>query len=457
MMRRSRAVVFAASGALLVAAVGTATAQAQSTTHAAPNAQAMAATSASSLVATRPAALHASAHDAFVRHSVITAAGGLQYVPYDRTYQGLPVVGGDFVVATDSAGKVLDTSVAQDQTINLATTTPAVTAKQAETTAASSCPPWTVVSRHPAGRLRARHAAARLADHRRRARAPKAPAGSTVEVDAQTGKVLHTQEHVMRRHRHQRLERPTRCTLATTHSGSAPTRMKDPVTNNLSCQDAANNTTFSGSDDIWGNGTASNRETGCVDALFAAQTENKMLSQWLGRNGLDGNGGGWPIRVGLNDENAYYDGTQVQIGHNTAGGWIGSIDVVAHEHGHGIDDHTPGGISGKGTQEFVADIFGASTEWFANEPHPGPRRTSWSASRSTWSAPARSATCTTRRRWATRTATPAPSPTVRCTPRPVPATTGSTWSPRAPTRPTASRPARPATARRSPASVCRTP
>jgi hypothetical protein len=93
-----------------------------------------------------------------------------------------------------------------------------------------------------------------------------------------------------------------------------------------------------------------------------------MLAQWLGRNGADGNGGYWPIRVGLNDQNAYYDGTQVQIGKNTSGQWIGSLDVVAHEIGHGIDDHTPGGISGAGTQEFVADTFGAATEWFANEP-----------------------------------------------------------------------------------------
>jgi hypothetical protein len=93
-----------------------------------------------------------------------------------------------------------------------------------------------------------------------------------------------------------------------------------------------------------------------------------MLSQWLGRNGANGSGGAWPIRVGLNDQNAYYDGTQVQIGKNTSGQWIGSIDVVAHEIGHGIDDYTPGGISGSGTQEFVADTFGAATEWFANEP-----------------------------------------------------------------------------------------
>jgi hypothetical protein len=107
-----------------------------------------------------------------------------------------------------------------------------------------------------------------------------------------------------------------------------------------------------------------------VDALFGTQTEARMLSQWLGRNAQDGAGGAWPIRVGLADVNAFYDGTQIQVGHNNANRWIGSIDVIAHENGHGIDDHTPGGISGSGTQEFVADTWGAATEWFANEPAP---------------------------------------------------------------------------------------
>jgi hypothetical protein len=138
----------------------------------------------------------------------------------------------------------------------------------------------------------------------------------------------------------------------------------------MPCQDAATDTTFTKSTDTWGNGDETNRETGCVDALFGAQTEFKMLAQWLGRNGMDGNGGAWPIRIGDQEENAYYDGSQVQIGYNSAGQWIGAIDVIAHEMGHGIDDHTPGGISGSGTQEFVADTFGASTEWFANEPAP---------------------------------------------------------------------------------------
>ncbi len=35
--------------------------------------------------------------------------------------------------------------------------------------------------------------------------------------------------------------------------------------------------------------------------------------------------------------------------------------------GHGIDDHTPGGISKSGTQEFVADTLGTATEYYSNQ------------------------------------------------------------------------------------------
>ena len=162
---------------------------------------------------------------------------------------------------------------------------------------------------------------------------------------------------------------PNPVTLNTTHSGSNYL-MQDPTMTTLKCQNATGNTTFTKTTDSWGDGNPATRETGCVDALFAAQTERRMLSTWLGRNGFDGSGGAWPIRVGLNDQNAYYDGTQVQIGKNTASQWISSLDVVGHELGHGIDDHTPGGISGGNTQEFVADTFGAATEGFAAEPAP---------------------------------------------------------------------------------------
>ncbi len=67
---------------------------------------------------------------------------------------------------------------------------------------------------------------------------------------------------------------------------------------------------LTGTDDVWGNGVGTNIETGCVDALFGVQREWDMLATWFGRNGINGSGGGFPIYIGLNDLNAYWDGTE---------------------------------------------------------------------------------------------------------------------------------------------------
>ena len=334
-----------------------------------PSPHALAQSAAQGLVAARPAALHASADDQFVQHPALSGPGGLQYVPYDRTYKGLPVYGGDFVVVTNSAGQVQSTSVQQTSTINVSTTAK-VTAGQAQSIARTQAGSNTVDSVSAAKQTVLAIGTPRLAwetvvaSHH-----GVEPSKLHVFVDATTGAVAYKYDQVADGNGTAAYNGPNPVHLDTTQSGSTFS-MKDPNHPTLVCQDAANNQTFTGPDDNWGNGTATNRETGCVDALFSSQTEFKMLSAWLGRNGPDGNGGAWPLRVGLNDENAFYDGTQVQIGHNTAGQWIGVMDVVGHEQGHGIDDHTPGGISGNGTQEFVADVFGALTENYANEPSP---------------------------------------------------------------------------------------
>jgi Zn-dependent metalloprotease len=327
-----------------------------------------AAETARKLVASPPAALRASTHDRFQAHPVVSSHG-LQYVPYDRTYRGLPVVGGDFVVVTDGAGRLLDTSVAQKSPVSLRSVTPSVAREVARRTAlrqvrdgrydgasrlvvlqrASSALAWetTVVGRRAGG-----------------------PSRLSVYVDARSGRVLDTVEHVMEGTGNGGWEGTV--SIPTSGSGTSYSMTNSNATT-LKCQNATGNVTFTGTDDSWGNGDPTNRETGCVDAFYSAEKERQMLSGWLGRNGMDGSGGWVPIRVGLNDVNAYYDGTQVQVGHTQTGGrWIGSIDVVAHEFGHGVDDHTPGGISGNGTQEFVADTFGAATEWYANNPADTP-------------------------------------------------------------------------------------
>jgi Zn-dependent metalloprotease len=312
------------------------------------------------LVASKPGYLHASSGDRFVQGAAISAAG-MNFVAFDRTYRDLRVVGGDFVLVTDGSGEVIDHTVAQDYAIGNLSITPKLSKGAAESVAKGQLKSVKGVEGTQLV-VYALGQSPRLAwESTVTGTGAEGYSRLTVQVDALTGKVLDTQEHVAYGTGNSGWNGSV--TINTTLSGSTYS-MLTPSFNNMPCQDAANNTTFTGPDDAWGNGNATNRETGCVDALYGAQGEIRMLSQWLGRNGMDGSGGAWPIRVGLADVNAYYDGTQVQVGHNNAGQWIGSIDVIAHEMGHGVDDHTSGGISRGGTQEFIADTFGATTEAF---------------------------------------------------------------------------------------------
>jgi Zn-dependent metalloprotease len=327
-----------------------------------PGGVAAAAASADRLVHSKPEVLKAGKHDAFKAGKVLSSMG-LNYVPYERTYRGIPVVGGDFVVSTDDNGKILATSVAQTRQVKLRSVTPTVSKAAARATSKHR------LNRATLGKSRivvlqtkhSRLAWETLVSGRKHGEASRL----TVYVDARSGRVLTTKEHVLEGTGNGNWE--GNVSIPTTLSGSTYSMTNsNPNSSTLKCQNSTGNATFTGPDDVWGNGVATDRETGCVDAFYAAEQERQMLSSWLGRNGMNGSFGWVPIRVGLNDVNAYYDGTQVQIGHTQTGGkWIGATDVVAHEFGHGVDDKTPGGISGGGTQEFVADVFGTATEWYA--------------------------------------------------------------------------------------------
>jgi zinc metalloprotease ZmpA len=357
-----------AAASAMVAVAGPATAQENITPAAAA---ANAANGAAALVAARPAVLQASSDDAFVQRKVISS-GNLQFVQYDRTYKGLEVRGGDFVVVTNAAGATEYTSVAQSAPIVNLATTPKIKDADAANIAKAQLKTVTAVEGTKLVVFTAENKVAKLAyETTVRGTGAEGASRKTVDVDAATGAVLSSYEHVTDVTGTGTGWINGSVSLNTTQSGSTYT-LKDPTVTNLSCQDAATNTTFSGPDNVWGNGVGTSRETGCVDGLYVAQKQTAMLSSWLGRNAQNGSGGAWPIRVGLNDQNAYYDGSQVQIGKNTAGQWISSADVLGHELGHGIDDTTPGGISKAGTQEFVADTFGAATEWYINSPNDPP-------------------------------------------------------------------------------------
>jgi Zn-dependent metalloprotease len=364
-------VVVAAVAATAVASVAVALAgPATATPSVAASPAAAAAAAASSMFAARPAALHAAADEVFVQHDVIST-DKLQYVPFHRTYKGLEVIGGDGVVVTDRAGHVTYTSVAKESPLGVVNTTPKLSAADSVKIAKGQLKTVAGVESTKLVVFASTGTPALAWESTIKGTGAEGPSRLTVDVDAASGKVLGTHEHVTDVSGTGTGWINGSVSLDTTLSGSTYS-LKDPSIATLTCQDAANNTTFSGTDNAWGNGTGTNKETGCVDAYYSAQKEKGMLSSWLGRTGFSSSGGAWPIRVGLNDQNAYYDGTQVQIGKNTAGQWISSADVVGHELGHGIDDNTPGGISGGNTQEFVADVFGAATEAFANNPNDPP-------------------------------------------------------------------------------------
>ena len=368
--RRRTATLAALLGMSAFAVSGLALSPGAGATPKAPQASpaTLAAHGAAAFVASRPAVLHASQSDAFIAHSVISTPEGLQYVPYDRTYKGLPVYGGDFVVVTNSAGQPLSTTAAQQATINLASTTPGRSAASAATTARGKAAGKSVDA-VSAGRqvVFALTSTPRLAwETVVSSHTGATPSKLHVFSDANTGAVLYSYDEVREGTGTGKWNGPNPLAIDTSHPSNYT--MTDPIRSGISCRDFTSHAVFSGTDDVWGNGVGSDKETGCVDALFDVQHEWSMLSAWLGRNGINGSGGGYPIYMGLNDVNAYWDGTSVSVGHNNAGDWISELDVLGHEFGHAVDNFTPGGIGSSAVAEFTGDVFGALTEAYANEP-----------------------------------------------------------------------------------------
>ena len=370
-MRRRTPVV--ALALLVVAAVGTATVTA--TTANAHPAQAGAtdpAAAADAFVAGSHAALRKSPDDTIVRTGVNAGTNGLRYFSYDRTYRGLPVVGGDLVVVTDAAGKVLNTAVAQDQVISVDTTAK-IGAQAALVTAMAqlakvqmATTPRLVVLAWATPRLAWE---VKLSG----TKADGSQSVPSVYVDASTGALADILDLV----RDGTGTSFYNGTVAISTSGSGSSfSMQDSTRPGIRCG-GQNGVTFTGTDDLWGNGSGTNLETACVDALYAVQREWDMLGTWLGRNGINGSGSGFPARVGLNDVNAFWNGSFTSFGHNSANTQQAtSMDVVAHEFGHAIFQTTPGGAgSGNengGLNEGTGDVFGALTEHFANNPNDPP-------------------------------------------------------------------------------------
>ncbi|WP_433248275.1 M28 family peptidase [Streptosporangium sp. CA-135522] len=310
--------------------------------------------------------------ETYRRTAVAAGAGGMYYVAYERTYKGLPVVGGDAVVVTDSAGNVRDTAAASGATRNVPTS-PTVTADDARAKAKtrlsraddSADPRLVVLAWGGKSRLAWEALVSGISDGK--------PSKQHVFVDARTGKIVDSYDEVRAGTGNGYYY--GQVTISTSGSGSSYS-MTDTTRNGIRCG-GQNGSAYTGTDDAWGNGSGTNLETACVDALYSVQKEWDMLRDWLGRNGINGNGGGFPAKVGLNDVNAYWDGSTTNFGHSQDNQrQATNIDVVGHEFGHAVFQTTPGGAgSGNengGMNEAVGDVFGALTEAYANNPNDPP-------------------------------------------------------------------------------------
>ncbi|WP_433328421.1 M4 family metallopeptidase [Spirillospora sp. CA-294931] len=363
------AVATAASLAVAMAAPATwAAAPTTPAVPAKPDPRTAAVAAADRLVAAKPAPFRRSNQDKIVRRGVVSGANGLQYVSYDRTYKGLPVHGGDFVVVTNASGGVLSTTVSQRETLSVGTKASISAADAARTSRAKvskvtgTSTPRLVVLADGGGKLAYETVVSGAHKDGHEAKLH-------VFVDAKNGRVTSTWDEVTHAAADDRSFYHGTVDVAT-----SATSMEDTTRSGLRCG-GQNGSTFTGPDSAWGNGSGTDLETACVDALYAAQKEWDMLSQWLGRNGFNGNGGAFPARVGLNQANAYWNGSYTNFGRNSAGTkQVTPTDVVAHEYGHAIFQFTPGGSSGGngnekgGLNESAGDIFGALTEFYMNEP-----------------------------------------------------------------------------------------
>ncbi|MFI6299075.1 M4 family metallopeptidase [Nonomuraea sp. NPDC050790] len=371
-MKRRLALALVASTTSLLVALSGSIASGHSAlaaqTAAPPDPATAAAQAADRLVESEPGVLRVSPKDAFVRKGVTAGQNGLNYVSYDRTYAGLPVRGGDFVVVTNASGGVLSTSVAQTRPLDVATK-PAISAEKAADVARALVPEIAAVSlprlsvfAEGAGRL-AYEVQVSGTDNGRETKLH-------VFVDALDGQVIEKSDLVMAGIGNSYYN-GNPVTIGTSGSGTSFS-MTDPNRSGIRCG-GQNGAAFTGTDDNWGNGSGTDLETACVDALFGVGKEWDMLSQWLGRNGINGTGGGFPARVGLNAVNAFWNGSYTNFGRSQDNQrQVTPMDVVAHEYGHAIFQTTPGGSTGSnekgGLNESTGDIFGALTEWFANLP-----------------------------------------------------------------------------------------
>ncbi|NEA90392.1 peptidase M4 [Streptomyces sp. SID7958] len=322
------------------------------------------------------------AKEKLVVRDVLKDRDGTVHVRYERTYDGLPVLGGDLVVQGDRAGEADSVVKATRAAVKPATTAAAVPAAKAEQQALSAAKAEKAkspdVDRAPRKVIWAADGKPVVAyetvvgglQH------DGTPQELHVVTDATTGEKLYEWQAVQNGTGHTVYSGTV--DLTTTQSGSTY-NLTDGArgnhrTYNLNRGTSGTGTLFSGPDDVWGNGSPSNAESAAADAHYGAALTWDYYKNVHGRNGIRGDGVGAYSRVhyGNNYVNAFWSDSCFCMTYGDGSGNanpLTSIDVAAHEMTHGLTSNTAGliysGESG-GLNEATSDIFGSTVEFYAD-------------------------------------------------------------------------------------------
>ncbi|MFJ9948069.1 M4 family metallopeptidase [Kitasatospora sp. NPDC091207] len=339
-------------------------------------------------------ALALGGQEQLVAKDAVVDADGTRHLRFERTFAGLPVLGGDLVVheAADGAVKAVDKAVGAS--IDLPSLTPSIPADKAAAQASGAVRATVGIAAdkdesplkevHQAGAAKlvvwAADGNPRLAYQTvvTGQRADSTPSSQLLVTDAATGEVLSTHEQVQTATGTGKGVFVGNVPLTTTQSGSTY-QLKDATRGNQSTSDLKGRTSGSGTlytdaDNAWGTGLASNTQSAAVDAQFGAAATWDFYKNAFGRNGIKNNGVGATSRVhyGKNYVNAFWDDSCFCMTYGDGSGNthpLTEIDVAGHEMTHGVTSATAGlnysGESG-GLNEATSDIFGTMVEFSAN-------------------------------------------------------------------------------------------
>ncbi|WP_373304027.1 M4 family metallopeptidase [Streptomyces cinerochromogenes] len=321
------------------------------------------------------------AKEKLVVKDVVKDGDGTLHTRYERTYAGLPVLGGDLVVTTAKSGKTMDVVRATNATLKVTGLTPAVPKAAAEKQAVQ--------------RAKALGGTRPAADSVRKViwaatgkpvlayetvvgglQDDGTPNQLHVVTDAATGKKLYEYQGV--KNGIGNTQYSGQVTLTTTQSGSNYT-LTDGArgghkTYNLNKGTSGTGTLFSQTSDTWGNGTTSNAATAGADAHYGAALTWDFYKSVFGRSGIKNNGVGAYSRVHYGNAyvNAFWDDSCFCMTYGDGTGNVKpltSIDVAGHEMSHGVTSSTANlnysGESG-GLNEATSDIMAAGVEFYAN-------------------------------------------------------------------------------------------